>query len=177
MFHKALNELQWVQYQLDNFSNIQQVINSNKTIRISVENDVPIHFLICDKTGAVASIEFLNRKMVHHSGINLPAKVLANDTYSGSLNYLKQFQDFGGKKKIVDSSASKDRFSLAAKICKSYNNKIDNSLVDYSFTILDAVKMNNYTKWSIVYDIENLKIYFKSDIGRDGTGSVQFCKF
>jgi choloylglycine hydrolase len=35
-------------------------------------------------------------------------------------------------------------------------------LVDYSFDILNNVSQGSFTKWSIVYDITNKKIHFKS---------------
>ena len=36
------------------------------------------------------------------------------------------------------------------------------SLVDYSFKILGKVAQGDYTKWSIVYDISNRSIFFKT---------------
>lgn len=53
----AVNELQWVQFQLDNCSTIDEVIKSDKFIRISKINQ-DLHFLICDKSGNTAVIEF-----------------------------------------------------------------------------------------------------------------------
>lgn len=35
-------------------------------------------------------------------------------------------------------------------------------LVDYSFNILNKVSSGSYTKWSIVYDISNGRIHFKT---------------
>jgi len=37
------------------------------------------------------------------------------------------------------------------------------SLVDQSFDILNKVSQSDYTKWSIVYDISDKKIYFKTE--------------
>ena len=36
------------------------------------------------------------------------------------------------------------------------------SLTDFAFSILDKVAQGDYTKWSIVYDISNKKISFKT---------------
>ena len=51
----AINELQWVQFQLDNSRTIEEVIASDKNIRISVI-DQNLHFLICDSFGNIAVI-------------------------------------------------------------------------------------------------------------------------
>jgi hypothetical protein len=47
---------------------------------------------------------------------------------------------------------------------------------DYAFSILDKVSQGRFTKWSIVYDIINKKILFKSD-GYPGVKSVGFASF
>jgi hypothetical protein len=36
------------------------------------------------------------------------------------------------------------------------------AFVDYSFKILETVAQGSHTKWSIVYDLVNKRIYFKS---------------
>jgi hypothetical protein len=142
----ALNELQWVQYQLDNSSSIEDVIASDNNIRISMVNQ-ELHFLITDKTGNTAVIEFRNNKMQVYSGENLPIKVLENDIYSKSL--LRQ-------KKGVDC-----RF---ASVCSMLDNFQPGSvdIVDYSFNILTEVALSVNASWSIVYDIGNMKIHFKT---------------
>src|SRR5688572_225451 len=71
----ALNVLQWVQYQLDNAATVAEVIASDKLVRITREG-TPLHYLVADAGGNVATIEFLNGRMVTHSGSNLPMPVL-----------------------------------------------------------------------------------------------------
>lgn len=51
----ALGELPWVQYQLDNFSTVKEVIDSDSSIRISTDSQ-PLHFLVCDRSGEAATI-------------------------------------------------------------------------------------------------------------------------
>jgi choloylglycine hydrolase len=46
---------------------------------------------------------------------------------------------------------------------KKYEQEdIDTPIVDYSFKILDKVNQPEFTKWSIVYDINNKTVYFKT---------------
>ena len=93
----GLTELQWIQYQLDNFSRIEQVIASDSQLRIlSIKNPPPgsllWHYLVCDKTGNCASIEFINGKLVYHTKETMPVKVLTNSTYKESMAFLHEDQ-------------------------------------------------------------------------------------
>lgn len=153
--------LQWIQYQLDNCETIQEVIDTDKDIRIPARA-VPIHFLIADKYGNSATIEFLNGKMVSHNGDELPYTVLTNDTYEKSLNYFK-----AGKYKIEngvpeDANNSLNRFARACSMLDVFKKDGNFNAVDYGFQILNSIKQGSSTKWSIVYDIRNMKIYFKT---------------
>ena len=55
----AVGVLQWIQYQLDMHATVDDIINSDKKIRISDEA-TPLHFLIADAKGNAATIEFLH---------------------------------------------------------------------------------------------------------------------
>jgi penicillin V acylase-like amidase (Ntn superfamily) len=163
-----INGLQWIQYQLDNFSRVEQVIASDSQLRIlSIKNPPPgslmAHFLVCDKTGNCASIEFINGKLVYHTKETMPVKVLTNSTYTDSMEFLHDDQ------KGNLGNFSLFRFVKAVEMLKTYKPKVSPSAVDYSFDILSNIKPNGgvymleepiYTQWSIVYDIKNLKVYF-----------------
>ena len=157
----AIGELPWIQYQLDNFSSVEEVIASNSSIRI-LKNSVPIHFLACDKSGRVATIEFLEGKMVYHTSQTLPIEALANSTYDESLEYLENHAGFGGEKEISHSTRSLDRFVRAASMIHGYKNNKRVPIIDYAFEVLADVSQQNSTQWSIVYDIKNFSVYFKT---------------
>lgn len=53
----AVNELQWVQYQLDNSSTVDEVIETDEFIRIRKVNQ-NLHYLVCNRSGETAVIEF-----------------------------------------------------------------------------------------------------------------------
>jgi len=155
----GLSELQWIQYQLDNSATVGDVIASDSIVRISKLSVAPLHFLVCDENGNIATIEYLNGKMIYHTNATLPLTVLANDSYSKSTDYVKSFIDFGGIDSIPNTTRSLDRFARVASMIKHYNNQ---DAIDYSFKILDAVSQGNATHWSIVYDIKNSTVYFKT---------------
>ena len=157
----GLSELQWIQYQLDNSITINDVIASDTLVRVSFQSQ-PIHFLLCDKQGDVATIEYINGKLVYHKGKDLPVTVLANNTYEESIDYTKKFIEFGGNDTIPKTNKSLDRFVLAASMVKEFDESKSGDIIDYSFNILDTVSQGEYTFWSIVYDIANMKIHYKT---------------
>ena len=144
---------QWIQFQLDNYSTIAEVISSDSILRI-VDATSKYHFLICDRFGNVATIEFLDGKMVSHMQNSLPVPVLANSTYSSSLDCYKTEGN-------TDSNRSLYNFSTAAHNLQEYKASSNDSLVNDAFHILESVSQGVGTKWSIVYDITNMRIYFK----------------
>lgn len=157
----SLNVLQWVQYQLDNASTVEEVIASDKKIRIAVK-ETPLHYLVADAAGNVASIEFLGGKMIVHTGNELQYPVLTNSTYKESsasaATQLKQ------KSISQTGNNSLDRFVESCKMIEQLDAKNTNlPLTDYAFSILDKVSQGDFTKWSIVYDITGRRIYFKTE--------------
>jgi choloylglycine hydrolase len=156
----ALGTLEWIQYQLDNSASVEDVIRNSSAVRISSE--IPLHYLVSDKTGNVVSIEFLDGKLVYHTGNTMPAKVLANDTYSSSLAHAEKYKNSGGLQELPRSYHSLDRFARAAWMAKNFESaKIDSS-VRYAFSILAEVAQSESTQWSIVYDQKNMRVYFRT---------------
>ena len=148
----ALNELQWVQYQLDNCTTVDEVIATDAIVRISREGAAPLHYLIADANGRAATIEFINGKMVVHTGKNLSYPVLTNTVYKDAIQE-------AGKQKINDNSVA--RFSTACQMLQKFENSSSKeNAVDASFTILDKIAQGDYTKWRIAYDISSRSIYF-----------------
>jgi len=115
--------LQWIQYQLDNCETIQEVIDTDKLIRIP-SGAVPVHYLVSDKYGNTASIEFLNGKLVQHSEENMNFKALTNDSYEKSVNYLKTMKEFGGDSDAIDDNGSLQRFVKSCSMIGNYKKQM-----------------------------------------------------
>jgi choloylglycine hydrolase len=150
---QSIQACQWIQYQLDNCATIEEVINTDKFLRI-VDKTSLFHFLICDSSGNIAVIEFLNGGMVVNTGDHLPITVLANSVYEESITSFSRNES-------TSSDRSLYNFCTAANKIKNYSSNKFNDDIDYSFEILKSVAQGVGTKWSIVYDIKNLKVYFK----------------
>jgi penicillin V acylase-like amidase (Ntn superfamily) len=159
----ALGVLQWLQYQLDNCQTVEEVIASDKKIRISAKA-TPLHYLIADASGKAATIEFLDGKMVVHTNNELKFPVLANSVYAASIEKTESLVK--GKKNISLPDNSLERFAKACSMIQSFEAKEGINALDYSFAILNNVAQGNYTKWSIVYDITDRKIHFITNVNK-----------
>jgi penicillin V acylase-like amidase (Ntn superfamily) len=145
----------WLQYLLDNFSTVEEVIASDAQVRIENTQD---HYLVCDRTGTCAVIEFLDGKMAAHTGDDLPVSALTNNTYEESVAAWQAASQDGAPKPGDDSLR---RFYTAAERVISFESNGTESAVDYAFKTLDLVSRGE-TQWSIVFDTENQRVYFKT---------------
>lgn len=163
---------QWTQYCLDSFGTVKEVIkNISKVSIISPIGTLgKLHYFICDKTGDCAVIEYLNGKLVCYTQKNLPIKALTNTDYAKSIGCLKT-----GRIPVPDHISSIDRFIRTAKFLQDQKSKDKGFNIDLAFdtlalthmgeiTEVEGQKIRSYiaTEWSIVYDIENLKVYYKT---------------
>ncbi len=155
---RALPTLQWIQYQLDNSATVDDVVASDAKVRIAEAGSARIHFLIADASGAVASIEYLNGRMVSHRGKTLPFPVLTNDMYEVSVTYARERDP---NQPLTGSSL--DRFTRAARGLSPGGK----DAVADAFVLLDQVAQDGYTQWSIVYDVGDKRAYFRTRLHRD----------
>lgn len=153
----ALDVLEWIQYQLDTSATVAEVVANSEKTRIS--SRVKLHYLVSDKAGNAATIEFLDGKLVAHRGTSLPVSTLTNDTYGKSLEYSKISS--AEKARTVSSL---DRFVRAAKKTSEFDKQPRSGAdaVSYAFEALSDVAQPGYTQWSIVYDQKRGKIYFRT---------------
>jgi penicillin V acylase-like amidase (Ntn superfamily) len=143
----ALNPLQWIQYQLDNCATVDEVVATDKNIRIE-KGEYNSHFFVCDKNGDCATIEWIDGKLKSHSKEHVPLKVLTNSPYAEC---------------IENGNDSSGRFAKAAAMLDNYKSE---NPVDYVFSMLDNVKQKS-TKWNLVFDAKNLKLYLRTAANRN----------
>jgi choloylglycine hydrolase len=157
----TVNNLQWVQYQLDNFATVAEVLGQCTKLRVVDDAGFALHYLVADRKGNAAALEVIDGKFICHTGNTMPAKVLANDTYEDHVDFMKSCSGFGGKEPIPGGTGSLSRFVRAAKAVRQYMPGPDKSAVSAAFAILDDVSQSG-TVWSIVYDITGKKIHFRT---------------
>jgi penicillin V acylase-like amidase (Ntn superfamily) len=153
----TVDVLEWIQYQLDTAATTAEVIRNSADLRIDA--DAKLHYLVNDKNGNPATIEFLNGKLIPHTADDLPVAALTNNTYESSLEFAKKTETAKAQ-----GAGSLERFARAAEKTKDFDKKQKNEkeAVDYAFSILGDVAQPNYTQWSIVYDQKRGRIYFRT---------------
>jgi choloylglycine hydrolase len=158
----AVAVLEWIQYHLDTAATTKEVIKNSEDIRI--DSKIPLHYLVNDKAGNTAAIEFLDGKLVVHAGDDLTVPALANDTYEKSWSYAREVKAFGGTKPLPDTPSSFDRFTRAADRSTGFarSGKTGREAVDYAFATLESVEQKGGTQWSIVYDQKRGRVYFRT---------------
>lgn len=149
----SINEVQWIQYQLDQRSSVQDLISHLDDVRI-LSVFAKVHFFVCDSGGECATVEGLGDHLEVHTGPSLPIAALTNDTYSSSASYVSGTLKNSCSSVPSGSSRSLDRFARAS--CLSSVEVAGETPVSESArvsAILDAVAQTGYTKWQIVYDL------------------------
>jgi penicillin V acylase-like amidase (Ntn superfamily) len=145
----AINELQWIQYQLDTACCLEEVIASDRFLRIDKDSKSLLHFLVVDRNGRCA--------------------------YKESLEFLKKHHGFGGELIAAPSFESLDRFVCIATQLKAFSLSSQRPDVSAAFKILhsvvrfeeiaDEVTEDNVeelmrSQWNIVYDVSTREIHF-----------------
>ncbi|MEM7353577.1 MAG: linear amide C-N hydrolase [Acidobacteriota bacterium] len=155
----AVGALQWIQYQLDTAASVADVIASDAEIRIGRAS--PLHFLVADRHGEVATIEFIDHRLLVHTGDALPVAVLTNSIYDSSLLYLQWLDD--EDRPVPTYRSSGNRFARASRRVREAPQGTDpETLVRYAFDTLDAVAQGPSTQWSIVYEADALRLHFRT---------------
>lgn len=156
----SLNELQWIQYQLDRFATVAEVVKAAPELRVSRVH-AAVHYLVCDKGGACAAFEYLDGQLVITDGASLVAPALTNHTYTSSAAHLARHQGFGGTRAVPGGRRSLARFVRAATMTRS-QPVARSEAVEAAFRGLDDVAQGSYTKWQIVYEPADLRVHFRT---------------
>lgn len=159
--HKpAVNESQWIQYVLDNYANVSDVIAGTKLIKIEPAAE-RVHYLVCDKGGSCASFEYLDEKLVVHTGAEFQEFALTNSVAGESIDFIKGYTGFGGTKAIPQDQGSLSRFVRASALAREY--RTDTNGTDRAFDILEAVRWPGFSQWQIVYAAGKGTVTFRTD--------------
>mgnify|MGYP001943229291 CR=1 FL=1 len=146
----ALNELQWIQYQLDNFASTSEVVSNADKLRVAPVH-AQVHYMVCDKGGACATFEYLGGELKVHAGNKLPVAALTNHPYETSVRHWDGVKD----QALSQGSGSLSRFARAAQ------RSLKAGSVKEAWEALDSVA-NGQTQWQIVYQPTLGKVHFRT---------------
>lgn len=154
----SLNELQFIQYLLDNYATVDSIQADIQNIRLSPVGS-KLHYFTCDQKNCM-TIEFIGGEIVTHLKNTMEVSGLANNTYEDHMKYAREFVTFGGNRPVImESKESLDRFVRSNYKAKMINQSSDP--VQTVFGILaDVGSVNN--RWQIIYNQNKKSITFRT---------------
>ncbi|MBL7844944.1 MAG: linear amide C-N hydrolase [Cyclobacteriaceae bacterium] len=153
-----LNELEWVQYQLDNFQTVDEVVAHIENLKIYPIKG-KIHYILADTHGKSVIIEYLEgRPEVYEKEAN-SCQAITNKSVVYSKKYIENIE---GIRK--NNTSTTYRYHKLEKQIKALQAPGDFSEMS-AFQMLKSVnipKGDFKTVWTIVYNIESRAISFFS---------------
>lgn len=117
---------QWAQYQLDTSATIEDVIASDKVVRQSPKEEWQSHFLLWDRTGAVALVEWLEGKMVVIKRDKMSVPVFVNHRYDlctgGGDDPTGRFKKMSERYAAYNPAKDKDGFQFVYSVLQEGAN-------------------------------------------------------
>jgi len=116
----SLNQLEWIQYQLDISAELEDVIDNSSAVQI-VPVATPVHYMICDRWGNVGILEFIDGELILYQGKDITIPVCSNMPYGESRTALQDYQGFGGGKPVpTDWRSMPDIIAIAGSRVADY---------------------------------------------------------
>jgi hypothetical protein len=155
----ALLKGNWGQYILDTCGTIDEVVGTDRLLRVQ-DAEPTDQYLVSDAAGDCAVVEYVDGEFVAYSGAELPVKALANGLYSRAV---EAYERGGPKWWWSNPGRSVERVLACHERAVSFSAASDTSAVDYAFGTLLYYVAAPHTKWSIVFDIPNRQIHYRTD--------------
>jgi len=153
-----LNELEWIQYQLDNFQTVDEVVANIETLKIYPIKG-KIHYILADTQGKSIIIEYLDGKSLVYEKEANSCQAITNKTVVYSEKYIEKINGIPKK-----NTSPTYRYHKLEKQIKKLQSPSDVS-EETAFQMLNKVsipKGDFKTVWSIVYNVEIKAISFYS---------------
>ncbi|MBY0370311.1 linear amide C-N hydrolase [bacterium] len=158
----SVNELEWIQYQLDQFETTEQVRQASSKFRLS-RVFATVHYMVCDKGGDCASFEYLpddqgkGKLEVLNAGPGSPA-ALTNRPYTQMLSAWKQWNP---QNALPFGEGSEARFIRGSTFIENFDPaKMDP--IDHAFAALQSVGGTSLSKFHIVYEPLTGVVHFRT---------------
>lgn len=160
---KYVNELEWIQYQLDNFKNVQEVAEHLNDLKIYPVKG-KIHYILTDAAGESVVVEYMEGKPNVYKKEANTCQAITNYPVPYSAQFKNQVK--GIRKK--NTAHLYRYYRMEQQIAQlTPASRVDEPL---AFDVLKEVTISKggfKTMWSIVYNIPQKTISFFTDTNRE----------
>ncbi|MCB2155317.1 linear amide C-N hydrolase [bacterium] len=147
----------WAQYLLDTCGTVEEAIEANKHTRLVDDGDSPCHLFVIDGTGQGAAFEWHDGEFVCYTGDDFPVRAMTNIAYDRAVESLER----GGPKWWWSNpGGSAERFMTAANRMTAFDPETQTAAPDYAIETLAGPCLASNTKWSVVFDVANKKVWW-----------------
>ena len=154
----GVSPAQWMQFQLDNFATVSEVIAHLDDLRLDGEE---WHFIVADAGGDCAVIEYPDGAALVYADDAVEVCAITNTEHRRALSHIAMDAAFGGGVDIAAGGDSYGRFARMAALVRDYEPSEDGDIGGYAFKVLDEVRAYD-TLRSVVYDSGLLRVSWRT---------------
>jgi len=168
-----LNELQWIQYQLDCHGSVEEVLACINDTDID-KTFFDLQFALCDANGEIAFISYIDGVVDIVKGTQVDVMVLTNHNYKEAIKYYKKLTN---PESVPNGNKSLVRFARLYNIARKYDSSVN--AITYLFEALGMVfskptlfSVINWlffrsppvtSYWNTVFEPKSRKLYFRTN--------------
>lgn len=172
---KYLNELQWVQYQLDNYATTAEVISQLGTTEI-LKSFADLHYVVCDIQKTCALVEFVNGKLTAYGDQQYSPSVITNSSLVNSLKHYDGIKTLPYKDVKDKKRNSLNYYARAVHILQNSKEKnfdtakhaLSEVHSDYRFMdIFKAIFSStppSVTAWTAIFNPSDQTLHLSTDV-------------
>lgn len=158
----AIGELQWIQLLLDTCVSVQEAIVAASKLRIAQPMS-RLHYMLADRTGDCAVIEFIDNRMQLYRSDSLPVPIMANTSYAAAIRDLEDANEHWRSAYSDYDRNSMERFVKGAAYIADEPSAREKDQLELALEALQAVRRED-TAYSFIYDLQLLQLHFISNL-------------
>jgi len=157
-----LSELEWIQYQLDNYRSVDEIIANIDKLTVDPITST-LHYFVVDRTGKSAIIEHISGDIVITVSNNQTQSITNTSYVTSNAFYTRSKANLGDYYKPKNTNSQLRYCSIRNNTEKFTDTK--EFSVDEAFAMLETISEDRgayKTYWKIFYDLTNQRVTFKT---------------
>jgi len=140
----------WMQYVLDNFATVAQVLQSLENARPAVEIPHSWHYYIVDSTGEVAIVSMFDGELQVFTGDEITYSLLCNTLYQEEASRIRIIENISGNESAIGFGVDM-RFLRGLNTLLAQENVSRDNIQQFGFDVLNSLSGQG-TQWSLLFD-------------------------